>query len=72
MIIISLSWKLCLSMIAVLPVASVFMVCIGNKLKDVEMERADMIFECETVLQESLKGICTVKDFSSEHIQTKR
>jgi ABC-type multidrug transport system fused ATPase/permease subunit len=66
------SWKLTLFMLAILPVVVVLAVIFGSRIRKYSKQVQDASAESNTVVEESLSAIATVKAYTSENRERDR
>lgn len=71
-LIIYLSKKLALMMLAVLPVVILIAVLFGKRIRTVSRQAQDQLADSNTIVQETLQGITNVKAFSNEWFEIRR
>lgn len=71
-LIIYLSKKLALMMLAVIPVVILIAVLFGKRIRTVSRQAQDQLADSNTIVQETLQGITNVKAFSNEWFEIRR
>lgn len=70
--IFSISWKLALIMLSVVPFIAISAVVFGAKIRKMSKMETDMLADSGTMVQETLQGIGVVKAFTAEKIEVGR
>ena len=69
---ISISWQLSLFAFIIVPVASLIIAWIGNKLKKQTIILQTKLADITSILQETISGVKIVKAFGMEHFENQR
>src|SRR6185312_1040007 len=67
-----ISIKLMLIMLAIVPVVAVFAVFFGRYMRKFSRKTQDMVAHSNTIVEETMQGIATVKAFANENFETER
>ncbi len=67
-----LSPKLTLVMLAIVPVVAVLAIIFGRKIRKISRETQDKVAESNTIVEETLQGISSVKAFANEAFEILR
>lgn len=67
-----LNWKLTLIMLGTVPVIVICAVLIGKYIRKLSKERQDELAKSNTIVEETLQAIQSVKSFTNEVFETKR
>jgi ABC-type multidrug transport system fused ATPase/permease subunit len=67
-----ISIKLMLIMLAIVPVVAVFAVIFGRYIRKFSRKTQDMVASSNTIVEETMQGIATVKAFANENFETQR
>lgn len=68
----STSWKLALFMMATLPALALFAVSFGRYVRKLSKKAQNQVAESQTIVEETLTGMVTVKAFTGEWFESKR
>lgn len=68
----STSWKLALFMLATLPALAIFAVSFGRYVRKLSKKAQNQVAESQTIVEETLTGMVTVKAFTGEWFESKR
>lgn len=69
---IYISWKLALIMLATIPVVAIVAVFFGRFIKKISKEAQDKVAESNSIVEESLTAITSVKAFANEYLEILR
>jgi len=69
---ISISWQLSLFAFIIVPIASLIIAWIGNKLKKQTIVIQTKLADITSILQETISGVKIVKAFGMEHFENRR
>lgn len=67
-----ISWKLTLIMLAVVPVVAILAIFFGRKIRKISRATQDKLAESNTIVEETLAGIASVKAFTNEAFEILR
>jgi ABC transporter fused permease/ATP-binding protein len=67
-----ISIKLMLIMLAIVPVVAVFAVFFGRYIRKFSRKTQDIVASSNTIVEETMQGIATVKAFANENFETQR
>ncbi|MCX7744372.1 MAG: ABC transporter transmembrane domain-containing protein [Flavobacteriales bacterium] len=68
----STSWKLALFMLATLPALALFAVSFGRYVRKLSKKAQNQVAESQTIVEETLTGMVTVKAFTGEWFESRR
>lgn len=68
----STSWKLALFMLATLPALALFAVSFGRYVRKLSKKAQNQVAESQTIVEETLTGMVTVKAFTGEWFESQR
>lgn len=68
----STSWKLALFMLATLPALAIFAVSFGRYVRKLSKKAQNQVADSQTIVEETLIGIITVKAFTGEKFESQR
>lgn len=68
----STSWKLALFMLATLPALALFAVSFGRYVRKLSKKAQNQVAESQTIVEETLTGMVTVKAFTGEKFESQR
>jgi len=66
------SWKLALFMLATLPALAIFAVSFGRYVRKLSKQAQNQVAESQTIVEETLTGMVTVKAFTGEKFESAR
>jgi ABC transporter fused permease/ATP-binding protein len=66
------SVKLTLMMLSIVPLVAVFAVVFGRKIRTISKETQDRIADSNTIVEETISGIASVKSFANERFEITR
>ncbi len=66
------SWKLALFMLATLPALAIFAVSFGRYVRKLSKKAQNQVAESQTIVEETLVGMATVKAFTGEKFESDR
>lgn len=66
------SVKLTLMMLSIVPLVAVFAVVFGRKIRTISKETQDRIADSNTIVEETISGIASVKSFANERFEIGR
>ncbi len=67
-----ISYKLTLVMLAIVPAVVIFAVFFGRKIRKLSKATQDKVAESNTIVEETMQGIATVKAFANETYESNR
>jgi ABC-type multidrug transport system fused ATPase/permease subunit len=67
-----ISIRLMLTMLAIVPVVALFAVFFGKYIRKFSRKTQDMVASSNTIVEETMQGIATVKAFANERFETER
>ncbi len=67
-----ISIKLMLTMLAIVPVVALFAVFFGKYIRKFSRKTQDMVATSNTIVEETMQGVATVKAFANEKFETDR
>jgi ABC transporter fused permease/ATP-binding protein len=67
-----ISWKLALIMLATVPVMALVAVFFGRFIKKISREAQDKVAESNSIVEETLTAIASVKSFANEYFEVRR
>ncbi len=68
----TISVKLTLFMLSIIPVVSILAVVFGKKIRSISKKTQDVLAESNVIVEESLQGVSVVKSFTNEFFEVNR